>query len=416
MLPPPAGDGCLGSEGGTATYEGRWSDDERHGHGKQVSSNGDVYSGQWHADRRSGRGQLLSVDGSSYEGMWDEGMRNGTGTLKMTDGDEYDGDWVDDVRSGVGRHINKDGEEYKGQWADGERCGRGRCLYARQPDFKPPPPGFTSVAVSTPPPTLSPPPRPKMLGATSGGAGPGPPGRGLGRATPPNRHMSGNLSGAIGGTLNDVYEGQWSGGVRCGEGRFAGAKPPFGSGDVYTGQWVDDERHGHGRCAHDRRRRVSALIGFPGPREREDGGGAAWRVVASLALALAFVRSPLHSPPPPPLPSPLRTPPPSPSPGVSTATARCTRAAGSRESRTARARSHSCRRRPNRQCNWGVCWGGDACGLGGGGRAGRLPSRKGGVPGICQHGNDRCGCTTYFGAVDRKVLHIYSRACETRGW
>jgi len=185
---------------------------------------------------------------------------------------------VDNVRSGVGRHINKDGEEYKGQWANGERCGRGRCLYARQPDFKPPPPGFTSVAVSTPPPTLSPPPRPNMLGA-----GKGPPGRGLGRASPPNRNMSGNLSGAIGGTLNDVYEGQWSGGMRCGEGRFAGAKPPFGSGDVYTGQWVDDERHGHGRCAyiyiyiyiyHDRRRRVSSLVGFPGPREREDGRGA----------------------------------------------------------------------------------------------------------------------------------------------
>ena len=56
---------------------------------------------------------------------------------------------MDDVRSGVGRHVNKHGEEYKGQWKHNERCGRGRCLYARQPDFKPPPPGFTSVAVST---------------------------------------------------------------------------------------------------------------------------------------------------------------------------------------------------------------------------------------------------------------------------
>ena len=163
---------------------------------------------------------------------------------------------MDDVRSGVGRHINKHGEEYKGQWRDNERCGRGRCLYARQPDFKPPPPGFTSVAVSKPPPTLSAPPHLKMLGGSPGGAGPASPGRGLQRASP-QRHLSGNLSGALGGTMNDVYEGEWLGGKRHGEGRFAGAKPPFGTGDVYTGQWVDDERHGHGRCAHGRRRRVS---------------------------------------------------------------------------------------------------------------------------------------------------------------
>lgn len=174
---------------------------------------------------------------------------------------------MDDVRSGFGRHINKHGEEYKGQWKDGERCGRGRCLYARQPDFKPPPPGFTSVAISAPPPTLSPVPGLKMLGASPGGAGPRSPGRGLA----PQRHLSGNLSGALGGTMNDVYEGQWVGGKRHGEGRFAGAKPPFGSGDVYTGQWLDDERHGHGRCANERRRRVSPRP-CTRPCTRERGG------------------------------------------------------------------------------------------------------------------------------------------------
>ena len=77
--------------------------------------------------------------------------------------------------------------------------------------------------------------------------------------------------------------------------------------------------------------------------------------MASLALALPFALPPLPSPPPQPLPSPSpsRTPPPSPSPGVSTAAARCTRAAGSRASRTARARSRSCRKRSNRH-DWGL--------------------------------------------------------------
>ncbi len=48
----------------------------------------------------------------------------------------------------------------------------------------------------------------------------------------------------------DSYEGEWQHDHRWGEGRFAAAKPPYGSGDVYTGQWERDRRHGYGRCEY----------------------------------------------------------------------------------------------------------------------------------------------------------------------
>ena len=103
--------------------------------------------------------------------------------------------------------------------------------------------------------------------------------------------------------------------------------------------------------------------------------------MASLALALTL--SPLPSPPSPPLPSPSpsRTPPPSPSSGVSTAAARCTRAAGSRASRTARARSHSCRKRSSRH-DW-VFWRGRRCVWWEEGARGVFP--QGRVPGMRTH-------------------------------
>eukprot|EP00965_Chrysotila_dentata_P044139 1467140-Pleurochrysis_carterae.AAC.1 len=52
---PPILTSCCLSQLRTASgvvFEGRWSANQRHGHGKQTFANGEVYEGQWHCNER----------------------------------------------------------------------------------------------------------------------------------------------------------------------------------------------------------------------------------------------------------------------------------------------------------------------------------------------------------------------------
>lgn len=41
---------------------------QRHGHGVEITKNGDIYEGGWDQDLKLGKGRMVLADGTYYEG------------------------------------------------------------------------------------------------------------------------------------------------------------------------------------------------------------------------------------------------------------------------------------------------------------------------------------------------------------
>lgn len=57
------------------TYEGQWSQDKRHGRGKETFPEGGYYNGEWEWDLRHGNGEYLFPDGRLYDVTYVAGQR-----------------------------------------------------------------------------------------------------------------------------------------------------------------------------------------------------------------------------------------------------------------------------------------------------------------------------------------------------
>ncbi|EDO06835.1 MORN repeat protein [Babesia bovis T2Bo] len=116
---------------------------------KQKYPNGDVYIGEMSYMLRNGKGTYITVDGTVYEGDWVRGKRHGKGTLLSSKyGYKYVGSWCEDKRDGHGelttphfvyvgsfknnnfhgngRLSNTGKDSYEGDFVNGKYHGRGR--------------------------------------------------------------------------------------------------------------------------------------------------------------------------------------------------------------------------------------------------------------------------------------------------
>ncbi|CAK0791426.1 unnamed protein product, partial [Prorocentrum cordatum] len=113
---PVAGlDGCAldMGDGVTASYEGSWRQEQKHGEGRLVFSDGSKYEGQFRSDRKHGRGKYTYANGSSYEGQWSLDVQEGEGVERLADGSLYEGCFLAGDKSGRGRFSWGTGHSYE---------------------------------------------------------------------------------------------------------------------------------------------------------------------------------------------------------------------------------------------------------------------------------------------------------------
>ena len=94
-------------------------DDQRHGLGSLVWTDGTRFEGSFKGDKRLGKGSLWSADGHlMYEGEWAADVFHGSGTHHAENGDVYQGYFQDGLRSGSGVLTAGGGEVYTGEWVE----------------------------------------------------------------------------------------------------------------------------------------------------------------------------------------------------------------------------------------------------------------------------------------------------------
>jgi hypothetical protein len=153
-----------------------------------------TYRGEWAADAPEGYGVREDARGCRFEGEWRKGLRHGRGTdLRRA----ADGSWI---------------KLYEGDWVDGLRCGIGRAWEPVEHD--PAPAGGGGAAL-------------REVAVSGNGAA-------LGAVS--------SAAGAQDGDCVDLYEGEWRGGLRWGQ----GTQRYVRSGNVYTGAWEEGLQHGTG--------------------------------------------------------------------------------------------------------------------------------------------------------------------------
>lgn len=75
---------------------------QRHGHGSEYSSSGEIYTGSFHNGCRQGFGRLQYAGGDVYEGQWRAGVHHGLGTCMFASGDVFEGSYINGSRQGLG--------------------------------------------------------------------------------------------------------------------------------------------------------------------------------------------------------------------------------------------------------------------------------------------------------------------------
>jgi hypothetical protein len=114
-----------------AIYTGEWNENnQRHGTGTQVWTDGSKYEGYWRFDKANGKGRLIHADGDVYVGDWLDDKAHGEGTYLHTDGAKYEGAWREDKQHGLGVETWPDGARYEGHYENGKKHGQGKFQWA----------------------------------------------------------------------------------------------------------------------------------------------------------------------------------------------------------------------------------------------------------------------------------------------
>jgi len=106
-------------------YEGDWVDDQFHGQGKYLWTDGSVYEGTFAWGTIHGKGTFTPTPGYSYTGFFHQGLKHGRGTSNWDDGSSHNGMWAYGVMSGKGRKVWANGVTYYGKFKDGAVHGGG---------------------------------------------------------------------------------------------------------------------------------------------------------------------------------------------------------------------------------------------------------------------------------------------------
>lgn len=226
-----SGEGTASFKGGNE-YRGQFSEGLMHGRGKYTWKHGLSYEGDFDKNHITGKGCYLWPDGSSYEGEvcdgkrqgygtfrcvgnkmlytgnWTNGKRNGKGRMEYDDEGKsyYDGDWVNNIRHGYGTRQYPSGNIYQGMWFNNVRHGDGTMKWLDRDQI--------------------------YTGQWENGIQ-----HGMGQ------HIW--LLPRIAGSqypLRNMYDGEFVGGLRHGQGSFY-----YASGAKYEGGWKNNMKHGSGK-------------------------------------------------------------------------------------------------------------------------------------------------------------------------
>ncbi len=125
----PHGQGrCIYSDG--CVYEGDWNHGYWHGRGRLDYNENEYYEGEFYDGYIEGRGTMYYEDGFSWSGIWKEGQEwNGYGT-SYDENFTYVGELVEHKCNGKGRISWKNGNSYEGEFKDGDRHGFGTLFFS----------------------------------------------------------------------------------------------------------------------------------------------------------------------------------------------------------------------------------------------------------------------------------------------
>ncbi|CAG9322820.1 unnamed protein product [Blepharisma stoltei] len=176
-------------------YTGEWNtNNQRHGYGIQIWSDGSKYEGYWKNDKANGKGRLIHADGDVYDGEWKDDKAHGFGIYIHSDGARYEGMWAEDKQCGQGKETWPDGAVYIGDYSDGKKHGKGKFEWADGSKYE-------------------------------------------------GDFNENNIEGIGTHTWNDkrMYHGEWKNNKMNGKGLFT-----WSDGRKYEGEYVDDKKEGFG--------------------------------------------------------------------------------------------------------------------------------------------------------------------------
>ena len=107
------------------TYMGQFSDDLKHGKGKNIFNDGEIYEGDFNKGKMTGTGTYQFKDKSQYTGEFLDGKMHGKGIITYPNGTKFDGNFVDNFREGYGEYYKANGQIFKGNYKKGKKHGKG---------------------------------------------------------------------------------------------------------------------------------------------------------------------------------------------------------------------------------------------------------------------------------------------------
>lgn len=107
-----------------AKYVGNWVNDKLHGQGTYFYAKGAKYIGEWVNNKKQGKGTYYYVNPTAtYDGDWYDNVRHGYGVeeIHAQGGTQrYEGEWKNDKRNGMGKLVRIDGEVAEGYFENGK--------------------------------------------------------------------------------------------------------------------------------------------------------------------------------------------------------------------------------------------------------------------------------------------------------
>eukprot|EP00927_Polykrikos_kofoidii_P013195 TRINITY_DN15724_c0_g1_i2.p1 TRINITY_DN15724_c0_g1~~TRINITY_DN15724_c0_g1_i2.p1 ORF type:complete len:198 (-),score=20.64 TRINITY_DN15724_c0_g1_i2:167-760(-) len=100
-------------------YTGQWTEDQRHGQGRQTWEDGRIFEGEFRDGRLHGYGRMEWHTPSGlmvYEGEYEHDLKHGSGRYLWPDGRSYVGDWRGGLRHGRAVYTNTTGMRRAAIW------------------------------------------------------------------------------------------------------------------------------------------------------------------------------------------------------------------------------------------------------------------------------------------------------------
>ena len=109
-----------------SVYIGQTKNDKCNGHGKYISTKGDITNGFFKDNYLQGY-ELIERkrNNAIFEGEFDKNKFNGYGIENFEDGSTYYGQYKNNEKSGIGTYAWSDGSNYQGEWINGLPNGTG---------------------------------------------------------------------------------------------------------------------------------------------------------------------------------------------------------------------------------------------------------------------------------------------------